>query len=113
MKSIVVQLIFLLAWVALAVPFYLHVQKLEDEHIKWRNKLAAEAEEAREEGRAEEASKLYEAYYKAFNGFGLPWYARAFWPYLIIFVLGFIVYMAFDYIGLTNFLEVNGEVDYF
>lgn len=43
MKSIVVQLIFLLAWVVLAVPFYLHVQKLEDEHIKWRNKLAAEA----------------------------------------------------------------------
>lgn len=113
MKSIVVQLIFLLAWAALAVPFYLHVQKLEDEHIKWRNKLAAEAEEAREEGRAEEASKLYEASYKAFNGFGLPWYARSFWPFLIIFVLGFIVYMAFDYVGLEGFLEVNEDVDYF
>lgn len=113
MKSIVVQLIFILAWAALAVPFFLHVHRLEEAHIKWRNSLAADAEKAREEGRTEEATKLYETSYKAFNGFGLPWYARSFWPYLIIFVLGFIVYMAFDYIGLGSFLEVNEDVDYF
>ena len=61
MKSIVVQLIFLARLGCSCCAFLSPCTKLEDEHINWRNKLSAEAEQAQEEGRAEEASKLYEA----------------------------------------------------
>lgn len=113
MKSLVVQVIYLLSWGALVFPYLQYVKKVQKDHEEMRKTLFDQAEKAREDGRSEEANKLYDAAHEVLLGRGLPWYAKSFWPFVIIFILGFIVFEAFSYIGLSGYLEVNEDVDYF
>lgn len=113
MKSLVVQVIYLLSWGALVFPYLQYVKKVQKDHDELRETLFNQAERAREEGRSEEAKKFYDAAHEALTGRSLPWYAKGYWPFVIIFILGFIVFEAFSYIGLSGYLEVNEEVDYF
>ena len=113
MKSLIVQVIYLLSWGALVFPYLHYVKKAQKDHEELRKTLFNQAEKAREDGRSEEAKKLYDAAHETFTGRGLPWYARDYWPFIIIFILGFIVFEAFSYIGLSGYLEVNEDVDYF
>lgn len=114
MKSIVVQLIFILSLAAVIVPFVRHVQKVHDNHRKWARDLSDQAEKARLEGRAKEAEELRELSWNATcRGVGLPWYAKDWAILIILFLLVFLVFEAFSYIGLGRFLEVNEDIDYF
>lgn len=113
MKSLVVQIIFLLCEAAVTIPFMLYVDRLHKEHREWRQRLFAEAHKAEDEGRNQEADQLRETAYRALaDNFGLPWYARGLAPVLILFILGFIVFEAFSYIGLGPYIWPDSEYDY-
>lgn len=113
MKALIVQIIFVLCELAVTVPYMLYVNKLRKEHEKWRQRLFADAHKAEDEGRKQEAKQLRETAIRALaDDFGLPWYARGIIPLFVLFILGFIVFEAFSYIGLGSYIWFDSEYDY-
>lgn len=112
MKALIIQIIFILCELAVAAPFVFYVEKLRKDHEKWRRWLSSEIYKAKEEGRDRDAEKLQNtAWRAAATDFGLPWYAKGFRPMIILFVLGFIVYEAFSYVGLSQYIWVDSSYD--
>lgn len=113
MKSLVVQIIFVLCELAVTLPYVLYVDKLRKDHEKWRKQLFAKAHKAEDEGRRREAEQLRDTAIRALAyDFGLPWYARGIIPIFVLFILGFIVFEAFSYIGLGPYIWFDSEYDY-